>query len=134
MWSDIQQTEIEKLKRRQEEGIDIRLAGDGRFDSRGIAFIKMIMMRFIKSAVHIFSNTGFGIVGFSASYCTYNLMDLASSKVIGIWVAHKNMVTSSSEMEPYAAKALLLSFAWIHGLIVHSVTTDRSKSMKSMLE
>ena len=55
MWSDIQQAEIEKLKRRQEEGIDIRLAGDGRFDSRGIAFMKMIMMRFIKiNSVYIF--------------------------------------------------------------------------------
>ena len=30
--------------------------------------------------------------GFCASYCTYNLMDLHSNKVVGIWVAQKNMV------------------------------------------
>ena len=59
MWSDIQQTEIEKPKRLQEEGIDIRLAGDGRFDSRGIAIIKKILIKiyvhFIKiSSTYIF--------------------------------------------------------------------------------
>ena len=39
VWSDIQQTELEKLRRRQEDNVDIRLAGDGRFDSRGRFFI-----------------------------------------------------------------------------------------------
>ena len=61
-------------------------------------------------------------------------MDLASSKVIGIWVAHKNMVTSSAEMEPYAAKALLMNLICVHGLSIHSLTTDRSTSMKAMIE
>ena len=90
-------------------------------------------------------------------------MDLYTSKVVGLWVAHKNMVctqnivfsqvliscitalqkhnlftnfkvNSSSDMEAYAAKTLLLNFAWVHGLAIHSLTTDRSLSMKAMLE
>ena len=41
---------------------------------------------------------------------------------------------SSSAMEPYAAKTLLLSLAWDHGLSIFSITTDRSSSMRTMLE
>ena len=36
MWSHIQQSEISNLKSLQENGVDIKLAGDGRFDSRGL--------------------------------------------------------------------------------------------------
>ena len=35
MWSDVQKTEVEAIKKRQTEGIEAKLAGDGRFDSRG---------------------------------------------------------------------------------------------------
>ena len=43
MWSHIQQTEIMKLKKLEKEGVDIKLAGDGRFDSRGLIFFIVIM-------------------------------------------------------------------------------------------
>ena len=90
------------------------------------------------------------ILGFSASYCTYVLMDLHGSKVVGLWVAQKHMVSrtqfktklytitnqvkSSAEMEPYAAKSLVLNLAWDHDLMMDSITTDRSTSMRTMLE
>ena len=37
-------------------------------------------------------------------------------------------------MEPFATKSLLLNLAWDHKLVVESITTDRSTSMKTMLE
>lgn len=37
-------------------------------------------------------------------------------------------------MEQYAAKTILLSMAWDHEVAVDSITTDRSTSMRKMLE
>ena len=42
-------------------------------------------------------------------------------------------VSSSSKMETYAAKSLILNLAWEHDLEIHSLTTDRAKDMKTML-
>ena len=106
VWSECQKVEIQNSKGRRVNGTQTKLAGDGQFDSRG----------------------------FSASYCTYVILDLNSSKVLAIWVAEKSMVSNSSDMEPYAAKTLLLSLAWDHDLIIDSITTDRSTSMRIMLE
>ena len=61
-------------------------------------------------------------------------MDVQSSKVVGLWVAEKHMATCSSAMEPLAAKTLLLNLAWEHELPIHSITTDRSTSMRTMIE
>ena len=36
VWSDMQKTDIEGIKRRQKKGIELKLAGDGQFDSRGV--------------------------------------------------------------------------------------------------
>ena len=43
-------------------------------------------------------------------------------------------VKSSSAMEPFAAKSLLLNLVWDHEMPIHSITTDRSTSMRTMLE
>ena len=42
-------------------------------------------------------------------------------------------VKSSPEMEPFAAKTLLLNLAHEHRLQVTSVTTDRSSSVKTAI-
>ena len=42
-------------------------------------------------------------------------------------------VSSSSKMEVFAAKTLLLNLAWEHGLEIHTFTTDRSSDLKSLL-
>ena len=120
--------------------------------------IHVFCLSFLLACVHIFDC--FSMVtlyfnflsGFCAAYCTYNVMDLDTSKVLGVWVAHKDMVKKirltsssvyskyftqvkcSSDMEPYAAKALLLNLIWVHGLVIDSITTDRSLSIKAMLE
>ena len=36
VWSDCQKTEINRLKAAQKKGTKINLAGDGKFDSRGV--------------------------------------------------------------------------------------------------
>ena len=43
-------------------------------------------------------------------------------------------VTSSSKMEAFAAKSLLINLATEHDLIIHTLTTDRSSDMKALLK
>ena len=42
-------------------------------------------------------------------------------------------VTSSSKMEPLAAKSLIVNLATEHGLVIDSITTDRSSDLKTMM-
>ena len=42
--------------------------------------------------------------------------------------------TSSSKMEPLAAKSLLVNVATEHKLSIDSITTDRSVDMKTMMK
>ena len=42
-------------------------------------------------------------------------------------------VSSSSGMETFAAKSLILNLAWEHGLEIYSLTTDRAKDMKTLM-
>ena len=46
MWSDMQKTDLEGIKRRQKEGIELKLAGDGQFDSRGVLYTFLNMQLF----------------------------------------------------------------------------------------
>ena len=79
---------------------DLKLLGDGTFDSPG----------------------------YCAFYCTYYVLDLETKKVLGLWVATKEMVilffyfkgikifvkvSSSSMMEPLAAKTVILDLAHV---------------------
>ena len=43
VWSDMQKTDLEGIKRRQKEGIDLKLSGDGPFDSRGVLYTFLYM-------------------------------------------------------------------------------------------
>ena len=86
-------------------------------------------------------------LGFTAAYCTYTVQDLKTQAIVGIYVAHKNQVfcssylynllkkylkvKSSSEMEPFSAKTVLLNLAEEHDLKTTSLTTDRSSSVKT---
>ena len=72
-------------------------------------------------------------IGFTAAYCTYTVQDLRNKSVVGLYVAQKHQVNSSSEMEPYSCKTLLLNLAWEHGLQMDSFTTDRSTTIKTLL-
>ena len=105
-WLFMQQKEIEAMKKRASSGAKIKLAGDGQFDSPG----------------------------FSAMYCTYSVQDLDSKKIVGLYVARKDMVRYSGEMEPYAAKTILLHLTHEFGLKIDSITTDRSTTMRSMIK
>jgi len=105
-WQYMQAREIHEVKKSQAEtGRSLDVAADGKFDSPG----------------------------FSAFYCSYFVMDLLTKKVLGFWVATKEMATSSSMMEPLAAKEVLLDLAHGHDLRIDTVTTDRSSSMKTMM-
>ena len=81
------------------------MAGDGKFDSPG----------------------------FTARYCTYYLMDLSDRSIIALWVAIKHQVSSSSAMEPYACKTLMLSLLEEYEVKINSLTTDRSSTIKQMM-
>lgn len=104
-WCHAQKTEVDQLKEFKEDGGTVAVAGDGKFDSPGWA----------------------------AKHCTYVIQSLLTKKIIGIWVAEKSMVTSSSKMEPLAAKTLLVNLATEHGLVIDTITTDRSSDLKIMM-
>ena len=72
-------------------------------------------------------------LGYTAAYCTYTVQDLTTQAVVGLYVAQKTQVKSSSDMEPYAAKTILLNLANEHGLQTASLTTDRSSSVKTVI-
>ena len=42
-------------------------------------------------------------------------------------------MSSSGKMEVLAAKKLILNLAWEHGIVIHSLTTDRSKDLKTLM-
>ena len=69
---------------------------------------------------------------------------LASGLLLSPWYAmimiynySNNLIvfqaTSSCKMEPMAAKSLVVNVAIEHGLVIDSLTTDRSTDMKSMM-
>ena len=60
-------------------------------------------------------------------------MSGSNKKIISTWVTSKHVVKSSSAMEPYAAKTLLVNLIEEFNLIPSSLTTDRSGIMKSMM-
>ena len=84
-------------------------------------------------------------------YCTYSVQDLDTKKIIGLYVARKDMVSIhamsnktyfklfyyqvrySGEMEPYSAKTILLQLTHEFGLVIDSITTDRSTTMRTMI-
>ena len=105
-WLVNQKEEIKKCKKSKAQGKRLDCAGDGQYDSPG----------------------------FTACYCTYTIQDLESNAIIGLYVAQKQQVKSSAEMEPYACKTLLMHLAWDHDLFVDTFTTDRSTSIKSMID
>ena len=88
-------------------------------------------------------------LGWTAKHCTYIVQSLQSKKIVGLWVAEKSMVycsrilfiilclvpkvSSSSKMEPLAAKTIIVNLATEHGLQMDSVTTDRSSDLKVMM-
>ena len=104
-WLFAQKSSLNKVKEYQEQGGQIHLAGDGTYDSRG----------------------------FSAAYCTYVVQDLKTKEIIGMYIAHKYQTKSSSNMEPFAAKSLILNLVKEHHLPITSVTTDRSSTVKAAL-
>ena len=104
-WQFQQKKCLDMVKENQISGYPINLASDGKYDSPG----------------------------FTAAYCTYTVQDLRTQAIVGIYVAHKNQVKSSSEMEPFAAKTLLLNLAVEHSLQITSITTDRSSSVKTAI-
>ena len=87
--------------------------------------------------------------GWAAKNCTYIVQSLESKKIVGLWVADKSMVnicigllffnrrslqvSSSSKMEPLAAKTIIVNLATEHGLEMDSITTDRSSDLKVMM-
>lgn len=104
-WQLNQKNWLDEAKKNLKKGISVSLAGDGKYDSPG----------------------------FSASYCTYIVQDLYTQAIVGLYVAHKNQVHSSSEMEPFAVKTLLLNLMHEHKLKIYSITTDRSSSVKTAI-
>ena len=78
-------------------------------------------------------------------------MNLKDRSIIALWVAVKHQVdiqylnmyyscllylkvSSSSAMEPYALKTLLLSLIENFQVSIYSLTTDRSSTIKSMMQ
>ena len=104
-WLFSQKKAIDELKERQREGLPVDLSGDGQFDSPG----------------------------FTASFCTYTIQDLETKAVVALFVAYKHQVMSSSEMEVFSCKTLLLNLVREHLIIINSFTTDRSSSIKALL-
>ena len=104
-WSLAQSLAVTELKEMKNEGKVISMAGDGKYDSPGWA----------------------------AKYCTYIVQSLQSKKIVGLWVAEKSMASSSSKLEPLAAKSIIVNLATEHGLVMDSITTDRSSDLKAMM-
>ena len=105
-WLINQKSEIENSRAFKNEGYKLNAAGDGQYDSPG----------------------------FTAGFCTYTVQDLRSNAIIGLYVAQKYQVKSSADMEPFACKTILMHLAWDHDLAVDTFTTDRSTTIKSMIE
>ena len=75
--------------------------------------------------------------GFEVKCCNWSICGTEiSGKQVGeilIEVTLLSQVKSSADMEPLAAKTLLLHLAWDHQLYIDSFTTDRSTSVKAMI-
>lgn len=94
------------LQKRKDSQVALNLGGDGRYDSPG----------------------------FRARFCYYVVMDLGTREILGFFTAIKHQVTGgSANMEPFACKTVLLSLVNF-GLNIASFTTDRSSSIKNMLQ
>ena len=105
IWAYWLQMQASLLQKVKSSGRPLHIAGDGKYDSPG----------------------------FSARYCTYYIMDLADRSILALWVAIKHQVSSSSAMEPYACKTLLLFLVENCKLSISSLTTDRSSNIKQMM-
>ena len=105
VWLYSQAHEIEKLSKKQNEDKAIHLIGDGKYDSPG----------------------------HTACYCTYSIQDSESKAIVALYVAHKNQLKSSAEMEPFSCKILLLQLAIDFFIHITTFTTDRSSSIETIL-
>ena len=93
------------LRAQKNKGEGVKIAGDGRFDSPG----------------------------WSAKYCTYIIQALKTNKIICFMVASKQQVNSSAAMEVFALKSLL-TFLISCGLNIVTLVTDRSSSVRGMMQ
>jgi len=87
------------------------------------------------AALHLGGDGQYDSPGFRARYCTYVIMELGTQKIVSFFVAIKHQVTGGSgAMEPFAAKTLLISLLTDCKLKIASFTTDRSSSIKGMMQ
>ena len=75
----LQKLAVDELKELREDGMEVAMAGDGKYDSPG-AGRKMKTFYF-----DLF-------LGWAAKYCTYIVQSLETKKIVGLWVADKSMV------------------------------------------
>ena len=105
-WLKEQASVIKEIKKSDIHGAGSNFAGDGRFDSPG----------------------------WSAKYCTYVIQALKTKKIVSFMVACKHQVTGgSSSMEVFALKSLL-NFLHRAGVRIATLVTDRSTSVRAMME
>ena len=103
-WLEKQAENVNEALQNQSETGGVRVAGDARFDS----------------------------AGYSAMFATYYMQDIDTKKVLGVYVAKKQQVSYSAEMEVFAMKTLLNWFEEI-GLKIRVLVTDRSRAVRKTL-
>ena len=77
----LQKLAVDELKELKEDGMEVAMAGDGKYDSPGAG---NLMKTFYLDS----------FLGWAAKYCTYIVQSLQTKKIVGLWVADKSMVIS----------------------------------------
>ena len=131
---------MDRLKDLRAAGETLAVAADGKYDSPGmliyhvIFYYKNTLFRVECKILHIYSTSIINKEDHWHLGCRkINGIHSDFHSLSSLLITNNVKVTSSSKMEPLAAKTLLVNLATEHKLVMDSVTTDRSSDLRTVM-